>query len=219
MAGSGEHPAVRRTPSRGRSPARSSQLRNDCRPRHVQDDGDSPRRESSFLVLPMLPIERHSGPAFAGVYRYPPLKGMGSSGNRYHTLFIAFEIRLQYVVLRLPNRRLDIRPHVQESLVGLDSEWEGHLTRWVLAIQSELLTDTALPPFPAAGGAPPEGEALASESDSRVKGQMETGDTADRATKNPQIARGRDVTSLGRSGVPLTQPTAASAILVASASM
>ena len=103
--------------------------------------------------------------------------------------------------------------------MGLDSEWEGHLTRWVLAIQSELLTDTALPPFPAAGGAPPEGEALASESDSRVKGQMETGDTADRATKNPQIARGRDVTSLGRSGVPLTQPTAASAILVASASM
>ena len=50
--------------------------------------------------------------------------------------------------------------------MGLDSEWEEHLTRWVLAIQNALRADTALPPFPAAGVAKPE-EAPASESDPR----------------------------------------------------
>ena len=48
---------------------------------------------------------------------------------------------------------------------------------------------------------------------------METGDTADRDMENPQIAGGRYVTSLGRSGVPLTKPSAASAILGATVSM
>ena len=32
------------------------------------------------------------------------------------------------------------------------------------------------------------------ESDTRVRGQMKTGDTVDQATANPQIAGGRDVT-------------------------
>ena len=87
--------------------------------------------------------------------------------SRYRALFTAFEIRPQDILLRLPNHRLYIRPHFQEYLVGLGSELEEHLTRWVLAVQNALRTDAALPPFPAAAAAPPE-EALASESDPRL---------------------------------------------------
>ena len=103
--------------------------------------------------------------------------------------------------------------------MGLDSEWEERLMRWALAVQNALRIDTALPPFPAAGAGPPKGESPASESDSRVRGQMETGYTADRDTEKPQMIRGRDFMSLGRSGVPLTQPSAASAIRRATTSM
>ena len=56
--------------------------------------------------------------------------------KRYRTLFIAFQIRPQDVLLWLPNCRLYIGPHVQEYRVGLDSEREEHLTRWVLAVQN-----------------------------------------------------------------------------------
>ena len=42
--------------------------------------------------------------------------------SRYRTLFTAFEILSQDVLLRLPNRRLYIAPHVQEYLVGLNSD-------------------------------------------------------------------------------------------------
>ena len=69
--------------------------------------------------------------------------------SRYRALFTAFEIRPQDILLRLPNHRLYIRPHFQEYLVGLGSELEEHLTRWVLAVQNELRTDAGLPPFPA----------------------------------------------------------------------
>ena len=59
-----------------------------------------------------------------------------SAVSRYRTLFTAFEIRPQDVFLRLPNRRLYIGVHVQEYLAGLDSEWERHRTRWVLAVKN-----------------------------------------------------------------------------------
>ena len=81
-----------------------------------------------------------------------------------------------------------------------------------------LRTATALPPFPAAGAAPLE-EAPTSESDQRVMGQMETGDTADRATENHQIVGGRYAMSLGCSEAPLTQPSTASATVRVTASM
>ena len=134
-----------------------------------------------------------------------------AAASRYRSLFTAFEIQPQDVLLRLPNRRLYIGPHAQEYLVGLDSEWEEHLTRWVLAVPNALRTDAALPPFPAAGVATPEGEPPALESDPQVRGQMEPGGTAGRATENLQIAGGRDFTPPGRLGVPLKQPSAASA--------
>ena len=63
--------------------------------------------------------------------------------TRYRMLFTAFDIRPQDVLLRLPNRRIYIGPHVQEYLVGLDSERQEHLTRRVLGVQAPLRTDTA----------------------------------------------------------------------------
>ena len=151
---------------------------------------------------------------------FPRAREWEAAVSRYHTLFTAFEIRPQHVVLRLPYSRLYIGPHVQEYLVGLDSEWEEHLTRRNLAVQNVLCIDTALLPFPAAVAAQPEEEALASGSDPWVRGRMETGSAADRAMENPQIAEGRDVMSLGRSrSSPDTQPSTAPAILGATASM
>ena len=42
--------------------------------------------------------------------------------SRYRTLSTAFEVRPQDVLLRLRNRRLYIKPRVQEYVVGIDSE-------------------------------------------------------------------------------------------------
>ena len=61
-------------------------------------------------------------------------------------LFAAFRVRSQ--MLRLTNRRLYIRPHVQEYLAVLDAEWEGRLTRWSPGVQNVLEEGTALPPLP-----------------------------------------------------------------------
>ena len=60
-----------------------------------------------------------------------------------------FKTRPKDVLLRLSNRMLYIGPHVQDYLVGVESEWDEHLPRWVLAVQNELRTDAGLPPFPA----------------------------------------------------------------------
>ena len=114
---------------------------------------------------------------------FPRSRERKAAVSRYRTFFAVFEIRSQNVLLR----RFYIRPHVQEYLVGFDSVWEEHLTRWVLAVQNALRTDGALPPFPASEAAPPEGE------------EMEPGDTADQTTENLHIARDRNVTSLGHS--------------------
>ena len=175
---------------------------------HNTFDVEGPREESNILVPLMLPVRRCSGPAFAGVPRFPRPREWESAVSRYRTLFTAFEIQPHDVFLRLPDRRLYIGPHVQEYLVGLNSEWEEHLNRWVLGVQSALGTGAALPPFPAAGEAPTAGEALASESDPQATGQMEPGDAAARAAENPQNDGDRDVTPAGRSVVPLTQSSA-----------
>ena len=58
--------------------------------------------------------------------------------DRYHTMFFAFGIRSQDILLRLPNRRLDIGPHAQEYWTDLDVECEEHLTRWTLGVQDAL---------------------------------------------------------------------------------
>ena len=53
-------------------------------------------------------------------------------------------------MLRLPNRRVYILPHVREFLAGPDSTWEDRLTRWTLGVRNALKKGEALPPFPKA---------------------------------------------------------------------
>lgn len=180
MTGSGEHPVVRRTPSAEYTPDGPSQLRDDWLP-HVRTDGENPREKSNFLVPLMLTDQRHL-PSQAYL-DFPRSREWGAAVSRYGTLFTAFEIRPQDVLLRLPNRRLYSEPHVQEYLDSLDSDCEEDLMKWVLAVLNTSRTGTAQAQFPGTGLAPPEGEAPASESDPRLRGQMEPGYTVRRTTE------------------------------------
>ena len=60
---------------------------------------------------------------------FPRPREWEAAVGRYHAMLTAFGIRSQDILPRLPNRQLDIGPHVQEYLVGLDAEWEELLTR------------------------------------------------------------------------------------------
>lgn len=95
---------------------------------------------------------------------------------RHRRLSTAFEIRQQDVWLPLPDRIAGsiLDPTFQEYLLGLDSEWKGHLIGWVFRAQGASRIGAALPLFPTAGDAPPEREASASESEPWVRGQMES---------------------------------------------
>ena len=57
-----------------------------------------------------------------------------AAAGHYREIFAAYGIHLQDTVLRLPNRRIYILPHVEEFLAGLDSTWEDRLTRWTLGV-------------------------------------------------------------------------------------
>ena len=48
---------------------------------HVRADVEGPREEFNIFILLMLSVQRRSGPAFAGVSRFPPPNGMESSGQ------------------------------------------------------------------------------------------------------------------------------------------
>ena len=58
----------------------------------------------------------------AGVRRATPTCGVYGAIRGSGTPFTAFEVRPQDVLLRLRNRRLYIKPRVQEYVVGIDSE-------------------------------------------------------------------------------------------------
>ena len=96
----------------------------------VRVHGRSPT--SSFLLCPLFSdaLGLPSRPYLDS----PRSREWESAASRYRTLFTTFEIRPQDVLLRIPYRRLYIGPHFQEYLVGLESEREERLTRWVLAV-------------------------------------------------------------------------------------
>ena len=68
-----------------------------------------------------------------------------TAAGRYRTLFAAYAIQPQDILLRHQNQRLYIAPHVQQYLVGLDAECEEQLTRWTLGVRSALEAGDALP--------------------------------------------------------------------------
>ena len=78
---------------------------------------------------------------------FPRKREWEAAAAHYRTLFTAYGFRSQDVLLRLPSRRLCIRPHVQEYLAGLDAEGEGRLTRRTLGVQSAMGSGSATPPF------------------------------------------------------------------------
>ena len=59
----------------------------------------------------------------------PPPREWRAVAGHYRENFTAYAIRPQGTVLRLPNRRIYVLPHVQEFLAGLDTTWEDRLTR------------------------------------------------------------------------------------------
>ena len=58
-------------------------------------------------------------------------------------------------------------------MAGLDAEWEERLTKWTLSVRSALVAGDALPPFPTAVAATPEGTDPAPENDRLARGQLE----------------------------------------------
>ena len=110
-----------------------------------------------------------------------------AAAAHYREIFTAYVIRPQDTVLRLPNRRIYILPHVQECLAGLDSTWEDRLTRWTPGVRNASDEGEALPPFPTAewtlgsqnelppspttAGVTPEGTDPALESNSLTAGE------------------------------------------------
>ena len=81
---------------------------------------------------------------------FPRSREWQAAASYYYEVFAAYAIRAQDILLRLPNRRIYILPHVQEFLAGLDSTWEDRLTRWTLRVRNVLEAGDALPPFPTA---------------------------------------------------------------------
>ena len=154
----------------------------------MRTHGSSPA--SSFLLRSLF------GDALGlpqGAYLdFPRPREWRAAVGHYREIFAAYGIRPQDTVLRLPNRRIYILPHVQEFLAGLDSTWEDRLTRWTLGVrnaleegeallpfptaawtlgsQNRFEAENELPPSPTAAGVTPEGTDPALESDSLATG-------------------------------------------------
>ena len=100
-----------------------------------------------------------------GYLDFPRPREWEAIAGRYRALSAAHTIQTQDVLLRLPNERLYIGPHLQKYLARLDAECEERLTGWTLGVQSALERGDALPPFSTAVTATPERTDLALEID------------------------------------------------------
>ena len=87
---------------------------------------------------------------------FPRPREWEMAAGRYRTLFAAYTIQPQDILLRLPNQIIYIALHVQQYLVGLDAECEERLTRWTLGVRSALEAGDALSSFSTAMAATPE---------------------------------------------------------------
>jgi len=125
---------------------------------------------------------------------FPRPRGWEAAVGHYRTLFAAYAIQPQDVLLRLPNQRLYIGPHVQEYLVGLDAECEERLARWTLGVQRALETGDALPPFLAAVATTSERTDRAPESD-----QLQMGPGGQGGDTRSEVERRQNVGNRGAS--------------------
>ena len=165
---------------------------------------------SSFLLCPLL-CDALDLPQ--GAYLdFPRPREWGTAAGRYCTLFAAYAIQPQDILLRLQNQRIYIAPHVQQYLVGLDAECEERLTRWTLGVRSALEAGDALPSFSTAMAATPERTGRTRENDPLHTGPTEQGGAARSAAERRHAAGSRGSSPTTYCGQPLEEPTGDSAV-------
>ena len=134
------------------------------------------------------------------------------AAGRYRTLFATYAIQPQDILLRLPNKKIYITPHVQQYLIGLDAEREERLTRWTLGVQCALETDDALPPFSTAMAATPGRTDRMLENDPLHTGPAEQGGAARSAADRRHTAGSRGASPCAYCERALEEPTGYSAV-------
>ena len=127
---------------------------------------------------------------------FPRPRAWEAAAVRYRALFAAYATEPHDILLRLPNQRLYIGPHVQEYLAGLDAQCEGRLIRWTLGVQSALEASDTLPLFSMAKAATPERTNRTLESDPLHTGPGEQGGAARSAAERRRTAGNRACISL-----------------------
>ena len=166
----------------------------------VRVHGRSPT--SSFLLCSLF--SDALGLPRAAYLDFPHPSEWEEAVGRYRALFT------QDILLRLTNRRLDIGPHVEEYLVGLDAKWEELLTRWTLGVQNALEEGFTPSPFPVEAAPSPRGSEPVLERDHMRRGQLEQTTAAPDTTESHQNVGNRDTTSAEQPGTARARSEAAS---------
>ena len=143
---------------------------------------------------------------------FPRPRERETAAGRYRSLFAAYAIQPQDILLRVPNQRIYIAPHVQQYLVGFDAECEERLTRWTLGVQSALEAGDALPPFSTAMPATPDKSDRTLEKDPLHTGPAEQGGTARSATERCHTAGSRGASPRAYCRRALEEPTGDSVV-------
>ena len=157
---------------------------------------------SSFLLFflfcdaPDLPQEAYLD--------FPRPREWETAAGPYRTLFAAYAIQPQNILLRLQNQRIYIVPHVQQYLVGLDAECKERLMRWTLGVRSALEAGGALPSFSTAD--------RTLENDPLHTGPTEQGGAARSAAERRHPAGSRGASPCAYCGQALEEPTGDSAV-------
>ena len=179
------------------------------------------------LILVYHPIKRIDG---------RPRKWQAVASH-YHEVFAGYAIRAQDILLRVPNRRIYILPHVQEFLADLDSIGEDPLTRWTLGVRNALEAGDApppfstaewnlgaqtvleagdeLPPFPTVARATPEGTDPAVGSGPQTSEQVEHGGAVGSAVGSRHAEGDRDAGIAGQVMTPQARSSTASTTFAA----
>ena len=143
---------------------------------------------------------------------FPRPRERETAAGRSRMLFAAYAIQPQDILLRLPNQRLYIAPHVQQYLVSLDAECEEQLTRWTFGVRSALEAGDALPSFSTAMAATPGRTDRTRENDPVHTGPAEQGGAARSAAERRHAAGSRGASSCAYCGRALEALTGDSAV-------
>ena len=130
-----------------------------------------------------------------------------TTAGRYRTLFAAYAIQPQDILLRLQNQRIYIAPHVQQYLADLDAKCEGRLSTRTLGVRSALEAGDALPSFSPVMTATPKRTDRTLENDPLQTGPTEQGGVARSAAERRHAAGSRGASPYAYCGRALEEPT------------